>query len=116
MGTGVMVGDLMAVADVGELWGEAEKRRKRTAGKKKNRRADDTGVHGSEMDGAEVNRLQLDGSDASVKLVRQEWAQWGSAAQRITAKRLGEIAEAAFLAKASGMGFGVAKPWGDSEP
>ena len=26
------------------------------------------------------------------------------------------MAEAAFLAKASGMGFGVAKPWGDSEP
>ena len=28
----------------------------------------------------------------------------------------GGMAEAAFLAKASGMGFGVAKPWGDSEP
>jgi len=26
------------------------------------------------------------------------------------------MAEAEFLAKASGMGFGVAKPWGDSEP
>jgi PD-(D/E)XK endonuclease len=32
-----------------------------------------------------------------------------------TRKRLGEAAEAAFLAKASGLGFGVAKPWGDSE-
>jgi hypothetical protein len=32
-----------------------------------------------------------------------------------TAKRLGERAEAAFLAKASGLGFGVAKPWGDSD-
>jgi len=29
-------------------------------------------------------------------------------------KRRGEIGEAAFLAKASAMGFGVAKPWGDS--
>ncbi len=141
MGTGVMVGDLMAVADVGELWGQAERRRKRKAGKKKNRRADGTGancsgahgsgvrgsgvrgsgVDGSEIDGSEIDRSEvdrspMDGSDASVKLVRQEWAQWGSAAQRITAKRLGEIAEAAFLAKASGMGFGVAKPWGDSEP
>ncbi len=32
-----------------------------------------------------------------------------------TRKRHGEAAEAAFLAKASGLGFGVAKPWGDSE-
>lgn len=30
-------------------------------------------------------------------------------------KRLGEMAEAAFLARASRLGFGVAKPWGDSE-
>jgi len=28
-----------------------------------------------------------------------------------TRKRRGEIAEAAFLAKASSLGFGVAKPW-----
>ena len=32
-----------------------------------------------------------------------------------TRKRNGEVAEAIFLAKASGLGFGVAKPWGDSE-
>ncbi len=112
MGTGVMVGDLMAVADVGDLWGEADERRKRKAGKrKKRRRADGRGVDGSKKDASEV-----DSSDAAAKLVRQEWAQWGSTAQRITAKRLGEIAEAAFLLKASGMGLGVAKPWGDSEP
>ena len=61
MGTGVMVGDLMAVADVGELWGEAEKRRKGKAQKKKkSRRADGAGVDGSEVDG----------SDAAVKFVR----------------------------------------------
>jgi hypothetical protein len=63
-----------------------------------------------------MDRSEVDGSGDSVKLVRQEWGQWESAAQRITAKRLGEMAEAAFLARASGMGFGVAKPWGDSEP
>lgn len=34
---------------------------------------------------------------------------------RFTAKRLGEIAEAGFLEKAIQLGFGVAKPWGDSE-
>ena len=32
-----------------------------------------------------------------------------------TAKSIGEAAEAAFLAKAASLGFGVAKPWGDSE-
>jgi len=32
-----------------------------------------------------------------------------------TRKRRGEVAEAAFLAKASSLGFGVSKPWGDSE-
>jgi hypothetical protein len=32
-----------------------------------------------------------------------------------TRKRSGEAAEAAFLAKASSLGFGAAKPWGDSE-
>ena len=31
-------------------------------------------------------------------------------------KRLGEAVEAAFLAKASMLGIGVAKPWGDSRP
>jgi hypothetical protein len=30
-------------------------------------------------------------------------------------KRRGELAEAAFLAKAASMGIGVAKPWGDSD-
>ena len=35
--------------------------------------------------------------------------------RRVTAKRLGEMAEAAFLARASRLGFGVAKPWGDSD-
>ena len=32
-----------------------------------------------------------------------------------TRKRWGEAMEAAFLNKAVEMGFGVAKPWGDSE-
>jgi len=31
-----------------------------------------------------------------------------------TAKRRGEVAEAAFLSKAASLGFDVAKPWGDS--
>jgi hypothetical protein len=44
---------------------------------------------------------------------------WGMAEERagkLTPKQLGEIAEAEFIAKAVGLGFVVAKPWGDSEP
>src|SRR5580700_6850545 len=43
---------------------------------------------------------------------------WGMAEERpgkLTPKQLGGIAEAEFIAKAVGMGFVVAKPWGDSE-
>ena len=44
-------------------------------------------------------------------------ASRGTSNQQISpeTKRRGEIGEAAFLAKASSMGFGVAKPWGDSD-
>ena len=38
------------------------------------------------------------------------------ATAKLTPKRLGEIAEAEFIAKVVGLGFVVAKPWGDSEP
>ncbi|MBV8051498.1 MAG: hypothetical protein JOZ80_09940 [Acidobacteriaceae bacterium] len=36
--------------------------------------------------------------------------------KRKTPKRKGEVAEAAFLSKATELGFDVAKPWGDSSP
>ncbi len=39
----------------------------------------------------------------------------GKKTARNQTKRRGEIGEAAFLAKASAMGFGVAKLWGDSD-
>jgi PD-(D/E)XK endonuclease len=34
---------------------------------------------------------------------------------RLWSKRRGEVSELAFFYKAAGLGFGVAKPWGDSE-
>src|ERR1700722_15290308 len=52
-------------------------------------------------------------SKATDKSVRSTQA---NSTQRLTPKQLGEIAEAEFIAKAVGMGFVVAKPWGDSEP
>ena len=62
MSMSVVVGDLMAVAEIGEIWGEAERR-----------------------------------------------------GPVVTGKRRGEMAEAAFLAKVSGLGFTVSKTWGDSD-
>jgi PD-(D/E)XK endonuclease len=48
---------------------------------------------------------------------RQQWRARDAAWWRgLTKKRCGEMAEAAFLHKASMLGFGVSKPWGDSEP
>jgi len=48
---------------------------------------------------------------------RSKAAGRGARATRaMTAKRLGEMAEAAFVAKVAEMGFSVAKPWGDSDP
>ena len=44
------------------------------------------------------------------------WAMAEKRPGKLTPKQLGEIAEAEFVAKAVGMGFVVAKPWGDSEP
>ena len=35
--------------------------------------------------------------------------------QKGTRKQRGELAEMGFMLKAAGLGFGVAKPWGDSE-
>jgi hypothetical protein len=55
-------------------------------------------------------------SKASDRSVRSTRADSTSASGKLTSKQLGEIAEAEFIAKAVGMGFVVAKPWGDSEP
>jgi hypothetical protein len=55
-------------------------------------------------------------SKASDRSVRSTRADSTSALGKLTPKQLGEIAEAEFIAKAVGLGFVVAKPWGDSEP
>jgi PD-(D/E)XK endonuclease len=67
MSVGVVVGDLFAVAEVGCLWAEADRRDK-------------------------------------------------GAMAKFTGKRRGEMVEAAFVAKVVSLGFGVAKPLGDSDP
>jgi hypothetical protein len=73
MSMGVVVGDLLGIAEVGGSW---------------------------------------DGEDlAAERRVCGKAAVMG----KVTGKRRGEIGEAAFLAKVSLLGFGVAKTWGDSD-
>jgi len=45
---------------------------------------------------------------------RASGAGRGIEGRRLSRKQRGEMAEGAFLAKAAGMGYGVAKPWGES--
>ena len=53
------------------------------------------------------------GGKIKVKGIGQECPiQTSKSTQALTPKQLGEIAEAEFIAKAVGMGFVVAKPWG----
>jgi len=55
--------------------------------------------------------------EAGLGLIGERWGMAEPCAcRKVTGKRLGEMAEAAFVAKASGLGFSVAKPWGDSDP
>ncbi len=91
MSTGVAVGDLFAVADVEWIWAEAEKSRRGRARKKRRAGHGDAGA-------GERTRAAL-----------------GHPARFTTGKRLGEMAEAAFMAKVSALGMGVAKTWGDSD-
>ncbi len=85
----VVVGELQAVADVGWLWGEAERQGR----------------------GKSSHPVAQNATRVGHPVTRVEHPRSG----RITGKRLGERAEAEFLAKAAGMGFGIARPWGDSD-
>jgi hypothetical protein len=49
-----------------------------------------------------------------IMAVADEPESW-TARRKRNPKRIGEIAEAAFLLRAAALGLGVAKPWGDSE-
>ena len=55
-------------------------------------------------------------SNAKSKATAKSTATDRSVCSTLTCTQLGEIAKAEFVAKAVGMGFVVAKPWGDSEP
>lgn len=48
--------------------------------------------------------------------IKPKTAELAEVSSRLSLKRRGEVAEAAFLIKAASLGFSVAKPWGDSDP
>ncbi len=127
MSLGVVVGDLMAVAEVGDLWGEAD-----GGGRRRSRKI----VESCEGEGARVgnsrSRLgdphaRLENPHPSRKKPRLGWGtrsgtrsvlgagEGARSTLAVTGKRLGEVAEAAFMAKAAALGFGVSKTWGDSD-
>ena len=63
---------------------------------------------GTSIDGGEL------GAAAVITLFAEAEEIRNHRVKGLTGKQLGEIGEAEFLAKASGMGFVVSKPWGDS--
>jgi len=85
-----VVGASLQVAEVITLWAEAESRSKSKS------KAADRSVRSTQASSTPAHSTQSE--------------------QKLTPKQLGEIAEAEFIAKAVGMGFVVARPWGDSEP
>jgi len=66
-----------------------------------------------EFESNSKSKAESKAADRSVRSTRVNSTQSG---QKLTPKQLGEIAEAEFIDKAVGLGFVVAKPWGDNEP
>ena len=93
---------IFAVADVRGLWAEAGDYGEGKRQKKKNRKNGRGKLIGQRQVGAE------EGPPCG-------WAAQTFSIETLTGKQRGELAEAAFMVKASELGFGVAKPWGDSD-
>jgi hypothetical protein len=96
VGAGIVAERFMVGTEIGVLWAEAER-----------------------LSGTRTVRARA-GADKSVRPTGLHPTgvcptHTGEGARATQPKRLGEMAEAAFLAKASRMRFGVACPWGDSE-
>jgi PD-(D/E)XK endonuclease len=59
-----------------------------------------------------IDDLQAEAAKYLGEWTEKEQREW---AKSVTAKRRGEMAEAAFVAKVSSLGMSVSKPWGDSD-
>jgi hypothetical protein len=65
----------------------------------------DTAIMGKECENSTSSSTIKDGNQSTP--IRKP--------RRANTKRTGELSEAAFLLKAKTLGFGVSRPWGDSE-
>jgi hypothetical protein len=54
-------------------------------------------------------------NESSISRQQNAEQDFNNVASDLTGKQRGELAELAFMLKASSLGFGVAKPWGDSQ-
>lgn len=114
MSSGVVVGEVGAVVEEGiELCAAAEYRQPRckneAAGRK---RSPDTIAAANEAGLRALRERLLTGPYlGSAELT----GLYLSKTRKLTGKLLGEMAEAEFVARASRLGFMVAKPWGDSD-
>jgi len=96
------------------IWGMAEesgsKARSESKSKSKSKAA------GESPASTQVSSTHANSTHANSTHAGSTHARSTQPGQRLTPKQLGEIAEAEFIAKAVGLGFVVARPWGDSEP
>ena len=98
MESGTVIDRIMAVADESDSRGEVRKDRGMDARISQKRR--------------DVGHPQLAQNLTNTRSSLGRLALHGSVS--LTRKQRGEMAEAAFLAKAAGLGFRVSKPWGES--
>jgi PD-(D/E)XK endonuclease len=76
-----------------------------------------TNLYGGLIDMGGITIWGMAGESESESKAKSKAAGEGARSTHLlTPKQLGEVAEAEFIAKAVGLGFVVAKPWGDSEP
>jgi hypothetical protein len=123
MGTGLVLEDVMAMAQVGELWGMGSKEGEEEQPERRQECPSHREKAAGKGNGETQARAQTAGEGARATRKSRATQATAKAAGRnvrateaITAKRRGEMAEAVFMAKAAQLGFGVAKPWGDSDP
>ncbi len=118
MGDG-LVREAVVIEEVISLWGEAESGpgSGSTSRSKAKSKAADRSVRSTRAEAESTAKAtsRAAGESPASTLAKSTQAK-STPAEKLTPKQLGEIAEAEFIAKAVGMGFVVAKPWGDSEP
>ena len=98
MESGTVIDRIMAVAEEGGVFGEERGDR----------------VERKHSQGSQKGRGEREKADFSSPRNDKRIGGFSGTLVTLTRKQRGEMAEAAFLAKAAGLGFRVSKPWGES--